>query len=29
MPEKIMPVLAEATGGKSYKTHKYVLVHAD
>lgn len=29
MPDKIMSILAEATGGKSYKAHKYGLDHAD
>lgn len=29
MPEKIMSILTEATGGKSYKAHKYGLDHAD
>lgn len=29
MPDKIMSILAEATGGKSYKAHKYDLDHAD
>ena len=29
MPEKIMSILAEVTGGKSYKAHKYGLDHAD
>lgn len=29
MPNKIMTVLAEATGGKSYKAHKYGLDHAE
>lgn len=29
MPEKIMTVLANATGGKSYKAHKYALDHAE
>ena len=27
--DKVMNILAEATGGKSYKAHKYVLDHAD
>lgn len=26
---KIMDLIAELTGGKSYKAHKYVLDHAD
>ena len=25
MPDKIMAILAEVTGGKSYKAHKYGL----
>lgn len=29
MPDKIMAILAEVTGGKSYKAHKYGLDHAD
>ncbi len=29
MPDKIMSILAEVTGGKSYKAHKYGLDHAD
>lgn len=29
MPDKIMTMLAEATGGKSYKAHKYGLDHAE
>lgn len=29
MPEKIMPLLANITGGKSYKAHKYGLGHAE
>ena len=29
MSDKIMPILAEITGGKSYKAHKYGLDHAD
>ena len=29
MSEKIMTMLAEVTGGKSYKAHKYGLDHAD
>ena len=29
MPDKIMTVLAEATGGKSYKAHKYGLDNAE
>ena len=29
MPEKIMPLLANITGGKSYKAHKYGLDHAE
>ena len=29
MPDKIMSILAEATGGKSYKAHKYGIDHAD
>lgn len=29
MPDKIMPMLAEATGGKSYKAHKYGLDHSE
>jgi hypothetical protein len=27
--DKVMNILAEATGGKSYKAHKYALDHAD
>jgi hypothetical protein len=27
--DKVMNILAEATGGKSYKAHKYVLDHAE
>ena len=27
--DKVMNILAEATGGKSYKAHKYVIDHAD
>lgn len=27
--DKVMNILAEATGGKSYKGHKYVIDHAD
>lgn len=29
MPDKIMNLLAQATGGKSYKAHKYGLDHAE
>ena len=29
MSDKIMSILAEVTGGKSYKAHKYGLYHAD
>ena len=29
MSNKIMPILAQATGGKSYKAHKYSLEHAE
>ncbi|MEG0692068.1 MAG: hypothetical protein RSC74_07645 [Hydrogenoanaerobacterium sp.] len=29
MPDKIMTMLAEVTGGKSYKAHKYGLDHAE
>ena len=29
MPDKIMSILAEVTGGKSYKAHKYGLDHAN
>lgn len=29
MPDKIISILAEATGGTSYKAHKYGLDHAD
>lgn len=29
MPDKIMSILAEVTGGKSYKAHKYGIDHAD
>lgn len=29
MPDKIMTLLAEVTGGKSYKAHKYGLDHAE
>ena len=29
MANKIMPILAEVTGGKSYKAHKYSLDHAE
>lgn len=29
MSDKIMSILAEVTGGKSYKAHKYGLDHAD
>ena len=29
MPEKIMPLLANITSGKSYKAHKYGLDHAE
>lgn len=29
MPEKITPLLANITGGKSYKAHKYGLDHAE
>lgn len=29
MSDKIMTILSEATGGKSYKAHKYGLDHAE
>ena len=29
MSEKIMSILAEITGGKSYKAHKYGLDHSE
>ena len=29
MSDKIMQILATATGGKSYKAHKYSLNHAE
>ena len=29
MPDKIMTLLAEVTGGKSYKAHKYGLDQAE
>ena len=29
MHDKIMSILAEVTGGKSYKAHKYGLNHVD
>ena len=29
IPDKIMAILAEVTGGKSYKAHKHGLDHAD
>ena len=29
MADKIMKILADVTGGKSYKAHKYGLGHAE